>query len=188
MRIRHVQIGVLCTLFLFALPASALTPQDITFPDRVQAGPNLLSLHGASPLHYLKLLPVYVAGLYLPEGAGPQHVLSDIPKQLEIGYLVPIKGSDFGKGAQPILERNQTPAAMAQLQSRIDRINAAYRDVKPGDRYALTYLPGRGTELALNGVPLITLEGADFASAYFGIWLGRQPIDEGLKRALLRSR
>jgi acyl-CoA synthetase (AMP-forming)/AMP-acid ligase II len=77
---------------------------------------------------------------------------------------------------------------LARIQSRIERINAAYRDVKPGDRYSLTYLPGRGTELALNGKPLIVIEGADFAAAYFGIWLGREPIDENLKRDLLKGR
>ena len=111
-----------------------------------------------------------------------------MPKRLEISYLVSIKGNDFGRGAEPILKRNQTPSEMGLLRSRIDRINDAYRDVKPGDRYALTYLPGRGTELALNGAPLTVIEGADFAAAYFGIWLGREPIDGKLKRDLLGSR
>ena len=96
--------------------------------------------------------------------------------------------TDFGKGAAPSLERNQTPAELARLQGRIDRINTTYKDVKAGDRYSLTYLPGRGTELALNGTPLLTIEGADFAAAYFGIWLGREPIDEKLKRDLLKGR
>ena len=111
-----------------------------------------------------------------------------MPKRLEISYLVSIKGPDFGKGAAPTMERNQTPAELAKLQGRIDRINSIYKDVKPGDRYALTYLPGRGTELVLNGMPLIVIEGVDFAAAYFGIWLGREPIDDKLKRDLLKGR
>jgi hypothetical protein len=40
----------------------------------------------------------------------------------------------------------------------------------------------------MNGTPLIVIEGADFAAAYFGIWLGREPIDEKLKRDLLKGR
>ena len=67
----------------------------------------------------------------------------------------------------------------------LDRINALYRDVKPGDRYSLTYLPGRGTELALNGEPLGLIAGSDFASAYFSIWLGPKPLDAALKAQLL---
>ena len=52
----------------------------------------------------------------------------------------------------------------------------------------MTYLPGRGTELALNGTPLAVIEGADFAAAYFGIWLGPNSIDDRLKRDLLKGR
>jgi hypothetical protein len=57
--------------------------------------------------------------------------------------------------------------------------------VKPGDRYALTYVPGVGTELTLNGSPLGTVAGADFASAVFAIWLGPKALDESLKTQLL---
>ena len=77
---------------------------------------------------------------------------------------------------------------LAKLRSRIDLFNAAYRDIKPGDRYALTYQPGKGTELSFNGEPLVTIEGADFAAAYFSIWLGHKPLDDNLKKALLHKR
>ena len=58
-------------------------------------------------------------------------------------------------------------------------------DVEPGDRYTLTYIPGEGTELALNGVPRGTIAGADFAAAIFTLWLGDKPIDERFKQSLL---
>jgi hypothetical protein len=32
------------------------------------------------------------------------------------------------------------------------------------------------------------IEGADFSSALFAIWLGEQPLDESLRRQLLASR
>jgi chalcone isomerase-like protein len=57
--------------------------------------------------------------------------------------------------------------------------------VSPGDRYALTYVPDVGTELRLNEESLATIPGEDFAEAYFGIWLGDQPLDEGLRDKLL---
>lgn len=169
-------------------PSSALTVEKIPFADSTTIGGKPVPLRNAALLRYLKLIKAYVAALYLPEGVKAEEVLSDVPKRLEISYLVSIKGPDFDKGAAPVLKRNQEPAELTKLQRRIDRINAAYKDVKPGDRYALTYLPGRGTELALNGTPLTVIEGADFAAAYFGIWLGREPIDEKLKRDLLKGR
>ena len=65
--------------------------------------------------------------------------------------------------------------------------DALYEDVEPGDRYALTYAPGVGTELALNGRRLGVLEGADFSAALFSIWIGDEPLDESLRDQLLTS-
>ena len=180
--------SLLLALSMMPRPAHALTVENVTFADNVTIGGTQAPLRNAALLRYLKVIKAYVAALYLPEGVKAEDVLADVPKRLEISYLLSIKGPDFDKGAAPILERNQTPVELARLRGRLDRINAAYKDVKPGDRYSLTYLPGRGTELALNGTPLIVIEGADFATAYFGIWLGREPIDDKLKRDLLKGR
>ncbi len=180
--------SLLLVLSIIPLSAQALTEENVTFADSVSIGGTQAPLRNAALLRYLKFIKAYVAALYLPEGVKAEDVLSDVPKRLEINYLVSIKGPDFGKGAEPTLRLNQTPDELAKLRSRIDRINSIYQDVKPGDRYALTYLPGRGTELALNGTPLTVIEGADFAAAYFGIWLGRDSIDDKLKRDLLKGR
>ena len=179
---------ILLILTTFTCRAHALTVENVSFAESVTIGSTPVPLHNAALLRYLKFIKAYVAALYLPEGVTADKVLSDVPKRLELSYLVSIKGPDFDKGAAPTLERNQTPAELARLQGRLGRLNAAYKDVKPGDRYSLTYLPGRGTELALNGTPLLVIEGADFAAAYFGIWLGRTSIDDKLKRELLKGR
>lgn len=179
-----------CLLFLFPLlvtPTSAQTVsiEDIVFTDQVTIGGETVPLRNAALLRYLRFIKVYVAALYLPTSVPGEDVLDDVPKRLEIAYLVSFGKDDFAKGAAPVLERNLNATELAALQERIDRLNAAYRDVQPGDRYALTYTPGEGTELTLNGEPLITIEGADFASAYFGVWLGQEPIDNKLKQDLL---
>ncbi|MDA8138151.1 MAG: chalcone isomerase family protein [Desulfobacteraceae bacterium] len=66
--------------------------------------------------------------------------------------------------------------------------NSLYRDVKPGDRYALTYILGKGTQLSLNGTPLGLIPGAEFASALFAMWLGHNPMNEAFKEQLLGAR
>jgi hypothetical protein len=58
-------------------------------------------------------------------------------------------------------------------------------DVEPGDRYAITYVPGVGTELSLNGQTRGIIEGQDFASALFALWLGEKPFDKRFKADLL---
>ena len=172
-------------LIVQPMKAVALTVEGVTFQDSVSINNKQIPIRGATILRWLKIFKVYVAALYLPENGAPDDVLADIPKRLEISYLVSIPGPDFGKGAEAVLERNNSPDALARLRDRIDQLNAVYRDVKPGDRYALTYVPGQGTELSFNGEPLVTIEGADFSAAYFGIWLGKDPIDQEMRRQLI---
>jgi hypothetical protein len=186
--LRLAKITLLFTLLVVQpINVVALTVEDVTFQESVSIDNKQVPIRGVALLRWLKILKVYVAALYLPENGSPNDVLADIPKRLEISYLVSIPGPDFSKGAEAILERNNSPIELARLQSRIEKINAVYRDVKPGDRYALTYLPGQGTELSYNGRPLITIEGADFAAAYFGIWLGKDPIDMEMRSRLING-
>jgi hypothetical protein len=67
-------------------------------------------------------------------------------------------------------------------------MNAAYRGVAPGDRYAIAYAPGRGTTLLWNGEERVTIPGADFAAVYFAVWLGDDPLDASLRRQLLEAK
>jgi hypothetical protein len=58
-------------------------------------------------------------------------------------------------------------------------------DVVKGDEILLTYVPGRGTVVTAKGVEKGIIEGKDFADALFAVWLGPNPAQEDLKRALL---
>ncbi|MGE0824157.1 MAG: chalcone isomerase family protein [Candidatus Binatia bacterium] len=170
---------------IFTTSAQAATIEGVTFADRYQAGTTTLFLNNVGLLRYRIIFKGYVAALYLGEGVQPENVLDNVPKRLELEYFWAIKGSDFGKAAETILAKNFSPAQLAPLRLRLDQINSLYEDVKPGDRYALTYIPGVGTELALNGKAKGVIEGRDFAAAYFAIWLGEKPLDTALKNQLL---
>jgi hypothetical protein len=74
---------------------------------------------------------------------------------------------------------------MATIELRIKEINKLWRDFEPGERATLTYIPGRGTSLAINGEEQGVIEGEDFARMYFAIWLGKEPASERLKEQLL---
>jgi hypothetical protein len=181
-------MAIAVTLLLIAsTPRSgrAADIEGVHFADQYQGDDVTLALHCVGLLRYKVLFKGYVAGLYLSAGVGPGEALADVPKRLELSYFWSITGSDFGKAADEILARNVDPDTLARLRPRLDQINALYEDVKPGDRYALTYVPGVGTELALNSRRKGIIPGADFAAAYFRIWLGDQPIDTALRDQLL---
>lgn len=187
---RFAQRALILAMLIIQPPSNAiaLTIENVMFPDTISIGNRQIPLRGAALLRWLSIFKVYVAALYLPEMEVPQNVpAEDIPKRLEISYLVSIDGPDSGKGAEAILERNLSADDLARLRTRIGKLNAVYRDVKPGDRYALSYLPGKGKELSYNGRPLITIEGDDFAAAYFAIWLGSDPNDRDMRDQLVKG-
>jgi hypothetical protein len=158
---------------------------SVRFAERVAVGELTLPLRGVGLLRWKKVVKGYVAGLYVAEGTRPEAVLGDVPKRLELEYFWSIEADAFGAAADRLLSGRLDPETLTSLRPRLDALHRLYRDVEPGDRYALTYVPGRGTELALNGEPLGRVPGADFASAYFGIWLGEDPLDDTLRRKLL---
>ena len=166
-------------------PAAARELESVRFPERYQSGDAAMRLTCVALLRYKILFKGYVAALYLGDGVEPADVLGDVPKRLELSYFWSISGSQFGKAGDEILAQNVDVEALARLRPRLDRLNALYQDVKPGDRYSLTYVPGVGTELALNDRPLGVIDGADFGSAYFRIWLGDHPVDPRLRDQLL---
>jgi hypothetical protein len=159
--------------------------EDITFEDRYKAGDSMLDVKGVGLMRYMVFIKVYVAALYLKEGVPAAEALSDTPKRLEIHYFKPIKAEDFALSTSEMISRNVDPETYERLQPRIEEINTLYEDIRPGDRYSLTYIVGKGTELALNGKPKGVIGGPEFASALFSIWIGPSPLNEPLKQALL---
>jgi len=159
--------------------------EGVRFVPSVQAGDTPLTLNNAGLLRYRVVIKAYVAALYLGEGVEPSAALSDVPKRLEAEYFWALDGEDFGPVTLEGISRNVDAATLERLRPRIERFAGLFVDVKPGDRYALTYVPGRGTEVSLNGRPLGSVEGADFAAALFAVWLGPDPLDADLKASLL---
>lgn len=165
--------------------AAAVELEGVRFAAQRQIGDASLDLTCVALLRYKYVIKAYVAALYLGGGVVPSDVLGDVPKRLEIHYFWNLDGGDIAKAGDEILARNVDAETLATLRPRLDQINALFENVKPGDRYALTYVPGVGTELSLNEQRKGVIPGADFAAAYFRIWLGEQPIDTAFRDQLL---
>lgn len=175
--------------FLFAyVEAGAVADRRMNFPGEAFAGEHQLALRGAGLMTAGLVFRVYEAALYLPPDVPSARVLDDVPKRLEIVYLRALPRGVLIEAAAASLDRVATPAEREAIAERLSRINALYEDVRPGDRYTLTYRPGTGSELALNGRLLGTIEGADFAATYFAIWLGERSLRPDLRLALLNLR
>lgn len=159
--------------------------ENVYFEDHAIVDDTRMSIRGTGLFRYLGVIKAYVGALYVEDGKLTEDVLADTAKRLELEYFHAIKGKDFGPAINKLIARNTDAKTMAKLQSRIEKHNAMYKNVKPGDRYSLTYIPGKGTELALNGKPIGLIKGADFALAIYAMWLGQKPVNRSFKRQLL---
>ena len=178
------------TAFLIsaAVPiAGAATVQvdGVRFARTVDAHNQQLRIQGTGLLKVMLFVKAYAGAFYLPDYTPVDQALQPVAKKLVLEYFHPIKGEDFAKATRVKIMDNVDAAEAERLGPRIDRLAALYRDVQPGDRYALTYVPGEGTRLALNGEMLGIIPGDDFARAVFSIWLGANPIDKNFRDRLL---
>ena len=178
---------LVCSILLvFGNAHAGTTTVDGTgFANTLEMDQTQFHLKGAALLKYLVFIKAYAGAFYLPESyTGPQ-ALDDIPKHLVLEYRVAILAGDFADATREKIRESVSSETFERLLPGIESLNRLYRDVEPGDRYALTYIPGTGTRLTYNTDPLGTISGAAFARAVFSIWIGDNPIDIGFRDRLL---
>ncbi len=186
--LRGLVAGVAVAALSASVVHASVEVEGVTFSQRYTDGRVELELGCVGVLRYMRFIKGYVAALYLDDEDAAAKVLSDVPKRLEISYFWEIEGEKIASAGEELVARNVAPDELAELRPQLSAIRALYDDVRPGDRYALTYVPGTGTELSLNGKVKGLIPGAEFARAYFAIWLGEEPIDASLKEQLLSCR
>ena len=185
MQYRSIVALTIATTCLVAPPALGAEIEGVAFPDRYRWSGAQLRLNGVGLLRYRFFIKGYVAALYLGEQVAPERALDDVPRRLDIEYFWSIPAEKLSEAMFEGIARNVDAQMLKHLMETIERFSALYEDVEPGDRYALTYIPGVGTELALNGERKGLVEGDDFSSALFSIWLGERAFDAALRKRLL---
>ena len=195
LRNRAMKRTVYTLLFFLFTISVGVTPkvsgaeiEGVHFENTYETDGIQMKIQGTGLFRYLGFIKAYVGALYLEKGSSIEDVLSDKPKRLEVEYFHALKGEDFGITTNKVIAENTDVMTLEKIRPQIDYHNSLYEDVHPGDRYSLTYIPGRGTELALNGKTKGIIKGADFASALFSMWLGESPMNEPFKKQLLGLR
>lgn len=173
----------LVSSIFFASAVSAAEIEGKVFKDEMVVDNTKINLVGTGLLRYFGF-KAYVGALYLEQGATARDALSDKAKRIELEYFRAIRGEDFGPATNQGILKNVDAETFERIRPQIEYHNSLYEDVKPGDRYSLTYIPGRGTELAMNGQRKGIIEGAEFAAAVFSIWLGNEPISQSFKEQI----
>lgn len=156
----------------------------------IQPGGPELVLNGAG-LRTRAIFKVYVAGLYLPEkkAAAADAIAAPGPKRVSMTLMRDLKAEDLVKALNEGMEKNNSPADMAKLKSQVGeltQIMSSLGEARKGDVIALDFLPETGTRVSVNGEARgKPIAGADFYRALLRVWLGDNPVEDSLKKAML---
>jgi len=170
-----------------ALPAHAKKVAGVDFPDTIEVGGQKLALNGAG-LRKRFVVKVYAGGLYLAERSRDADaiVAADAPKRVRMVFLRDVTKNQIMDAYRDGFRANSAGPNLDALLGQLKEIEPAIPNLREGAEMFVTYVPGQGTtvEAAGGGKP-VTVPGKDFADAMFRNWLGREPADGNLKKALL---
>lgn len=131
---------------------------------------------------------VYIGALYTEKLArsrddviamkGPRRIVMHIVHE-EIDQEKLVDGWNEG------FENNLSEDDLYKLRAEIDKFNAMFPTVRAGDVITIDYIPGTGTRVTINGEKKGVIPGRDLNNAIVDIWLGDEPADSKLKKAML---
>ena len=182
---KKLSVPALLLSLALAMPALAKEKAGVNVPETITVEGKSLKLNGVG-LRKKAIFKVYVAALYAENTSQDANTFinSDQVKQVKMIMLRDLDQDQIVGAVRDGFEKNNK-AKMPALKERLDKFTAAIPDVKKGDTLTLTYAPGKGTSVTSKTGAAMTVEGKDFADALFSVWLGQEPVSDGLKEEML---
>lgn len=186
---RLALLAVAIALHATPAPARDGRVEGVAVVDRIVLAGHDLTLNGAG-LRTLWGFHVYVAALYLPEKAraATEILAQDVPRRMHITLLRDTTTEQNIDALKDGMIDNNSAAEMAAIDAELKQFFGLLKqvhEVPKGTVILFDYLPGRGTRLRIGDKDLGWIPGARFNLAVLRIWLGDDPIQTSLKKALL---
>jgi len=173
-------------LMLLTVPVSAAEVAGVKIEDRARVGNAELTLTGAG-LRKRLFFQVYAIGLYVQDGKADP-IAQPGPKRVQIHMLRDVGAEQFTGALADGIKANHTEAEAKALEPRVKALGAimaGLKEAKTGMVIALDWT-GKETVLMAGGTPAgAPIQGEDFYRALLRIWLGDNPVQDDLKKALL---
>lgn len=173
-------------LTLAAVSAGAVTLAGVNIPDHATVNNQNLVLNGAG-LRKKLFIKVYTGALYLPAKQSNAAALlaADTPRRMVMHFVFDVGSGKIAEAWEEGLEDN-TKNAPADVKAAFKTLSSWMEDMKEGKEIVLTYVPGTGTTVEVNGKTKGTLAGKAVADAILNTWIGPDPgPGEDFKKAVL---
>lgn len=135
-------------------------------------------------------VPVYVAGLYVPQRSSDPEVLlrQRGPRRMAMRFVREVEAELFMTSLSEGMRRNYAASQLTAWRPQLDTLTTVISTMvlaRRADNITWDYTE-EGGRIMQNSVPrLPSIPGEDFYNAVLRVWLGDQPADAELKRGLL---
>ncbi|MDO8959823.1 MAG: chalcone isomerase family protein [Rhodocyclaceae bacterium] len=184
-RMRRV---ALVGLLLAATGLQAAEVAGVKIDDKLRVGDSELVLNGAG-LRSRFFIKVYVGALYVGQKSNaPAAIINSAsPRRMSLRMLRELDSDALYGALQDGLKSNLTAAELAEIKPQSDELAAIMKGigkVREGDAIAMDF-SADGVGIGLNGEARGKVAGAVFARSLLKVWLGENPVEASLKKALL---
>lgn len=170
-------LAILCLLPLVGTAAD-------NFPAQQTFAGQALNLNGKG-IRSKVFFNLYTAGLYLPAKSTDAAAIlaSDKPSAVRLEITSSMITSE--KMEEAVRDGFKKSTSDPAIQPRIEQLIGVFKEaIKEGDVYDFVYKP-TNVLIIKNGKQAASIAGNDFKQAFFGLWLGTNPVQASLKKALL---
>jgi hypothetical protein len=184
----RLKMTTLLFSFVLLVPTivSAATLADVNLEDKITVNGQPLVLNGLG-LRKKFFIKVYVGGLYLQtKSSNPATILAaDSPRRMVMSFLYSVSKDQMCDAWSEGLEAN-TPNASAEVKGAFKTLCSWMEPIPKTNKLVLTYIPGAGTTVEVNGKSKGTLPGKPTADAIVSTWIGPKPaMGDDFKNAVL---
>ncbi|MCW9038326.1 chalcone isomerase family protein [Altibacter sp.] len=161
---------------------------SVTLPNSLSFSGDDLVLNGAGIRKKAMILKLYSGGLYLPKKSSDAKSIINADESMAIRLVITsgFVSSDAMKEAVEEGFDASMGGDTSSLKSEIQKFIKFFNDeIVEDDTFDITYQKGKGVVAYKNGKELGTIPGMKFKKALFGIWMGNDPVDSKLKKAML---
>ena len=177
----------LMAALLFAAPVLALDVGGVKLDDKATVGGQELVLNGAG-VRTKMMFKVYVGSLWVPAKATtPAAVFAKAPRRVQLNMLRDVSAEQMTEALADGVKQGNSPADVAAVKAQTDQLATILKSagqLKEGNVLAFDFVDG-ATVVLVNGAAKGTIPGEAFNKALLNAWLGDDPVQGDLKKAML---
>lgn len=185
-----VRVAALVAAMMMAPGLQAAEVAGVKVDETVKVAGQDLQLNGAG-LRSKAFFKVYVGALYVTQKAGSPGLILDAnsPRRMALRLLRDVDSDALYGALRDGLKDNNSEADLAAMKTQVDQFAEVMKKIgnaRTGDTVTLDFV-GDTVQVAFNGEVRGKVVGGAFPKALLKVWLGDNPVDGSLKKALLGS-